>query len=146
MRLVPLDNPNLRAPAEVVTSWTVGNIVDAMWDVMYANKGVGLAAPQVGLSMQIAVIDCEGWKDVLLNPRVIKRDGQRLCYEGCLSLPGGRFAVRRAKTVVVEYVNLNGEHKTVRARKSVLAQCLEHETDHLRGVLIDGKKPVGVIL
>ena len=146
MRLVPLDHPALRAPAEVVLSWEVGNIVKAMWEVMYASKGVGLAAPQVGLSMQLAVIDCEGWKDVLLNPRVVKRDGSRLCYEGCLSLPGGRFAVRRAKTVVVEYVNLKGEHCTVRARKSVLAQCLEHETDHLRGVLIDGKKPIGVTL
>lgn len=146
MQLVRADHPNLRRPAETVTSWTVGNIVDAMWKVMYASGGIGLAAPQVGLAMQIAVIDCEGWKDVLLNPRVIRRGGSRLCHEGCLSLPGRRFAVRRAKTIAVEYTNMQGERCQIRARKSVLAQCLEHETDHLRGVLIDGKKPVGVIL
>mgnify|MGYP001559869741 CR=1 FL=1 len=142
MRIVPLDHANLRQPAHVVASWEVGNIVKAMWEVMYDSKGVGLAAPQVGLSMQIAVIDCEGWKDVLLNPRVIKREGHRVCHEGCLSLPNARYAVRRAKSITVEYIGLDGQEHSVRARKSVLAQCLEHETDHLRGVLIDGGKPV----
>ena len=146
MRLVPTDNPNLRTPADVVLSWTVGNIVDAMWDVMYANGGIGLAATQCGIGLQIAVIDCEGWKEVLLNPRVVERKGERVCHEGCLSLPGKRFAVRRAKSITVEYLTLKGEHKTVKARKSILAQCLEHETDHLRGVLIDGGKPSGVVL
>lgn len=146
MNLVAPDHPKLRAPAEVVTSWTVGNIVDAMWRVMYANNGIGLAAPQVGLNMQVAVIDCEGFKDVLLNPRVTERSGFRRCHEGCLSLPGRRYAVARSKRVTVEYVGLDGSKKTITAKKSVLAQCLEHETDHLRGILIDGQKPIGVVL
>lgn len=147
MRLVPSDHPNLRRQAETVLSWTAGeHIVKAMWEVMYANRGIGLAAPQVGLPLQIVVIDCEGFKDVLLNPRIIKRDGSRLCREGCLSLPNARYAVRRAKTVTVEYLGMDGQKHQVRARKSVLAQCFEHETDHLRGVLIDGKAPVEVAL
>ena len=147
MELVPLTHSVLRRRTMPVgRSYARDTIVKQMWDVMYKSGGVGLAAPQVGIPLAVAVIDCEGWKDVLVNPRVIKRDGTRLCYEGCLSLPGGRYAVRRAKGVTVEYETVDGTMKTVKARKSVLSQCLEHETDHLRGVLIDGRKPTEVSL
>jgi len=110
-----------------------------MWAVMYRNKGIGLAAPQVGLYLTMAVIDCDGWKQVLINPVVIVKDGKRLCAEGCLSLPGERHTVYRAKTIEVEYTALDGHRYRVRERKNLLAQCLEHELDHTIGKLIDGK-------
>lgn len=148
-RLVDINHAFLRLPAFRVLLFDndgdseLTRVADEMWKVMYAEKGIGLAAPQVGVPLALAVIDCEGFKDVLVNPTVVKRKGERLCFEGCLSLPGQRFPVRRAKNIEVEYQTLSGETKTIRARKSVLAQCLEHETDHLGGVLIDGRNRNG---
>jgi len=124
----------------------VGNIAEAMWKVMYEAGGIGLAAPQVGLSIRLAVIDCEGFKDVLINPVIIKREGNRRCVEGCLSLPGHQFAVYRSHRVCIEYTNLAGKRLKTRAGGNVLAQCFEHETDHLNGVLIDIGRRMGAVL
>jgi peptide deformylase len=111
-----------------------------MWQVMRDNKGIGLAAPQVGEALSIAVIDVGTEPPlVMFNPTVISRDGRRVCTEGCLSLPGESHRVYRAKTIEVQYTDLNGDTFRVRARKNLLAQALEHECDHLRGVLIDGR-------
>jgi len=130
--------PAFRIPPEACRQY--GPFVENMWQVMRDNKGIGLAAPQVGEALSIAVIDVFGHKPlVMFNPEVVAREGRRLCVEGCLSLPGEQHRVYRARSITVCYNDFEGNIKTVRARKNLLAQALEHEVDHLRGVLIDGK-------
>jgi len=112
-------------------------MADEMFEIMYENAGIGLAAPQVGLSNQVLVIDVR--QDdlptyVLINPRVIKREGEVEAEEGCLSLPEIFGEVKRAERVQVRYVDQNGEEQTLEA-EGLLARAIQHEMDHLNGVL-----------
>jgi peptide deformylase len=118
--------------------------VDDMFESMYAAKGVGLAAPQVGVSRKIAVIDISGGlkdegappseKIVLINPSIIAKEGKQVGEEGCLSIPGFREQVRRAKQVTVRAQNLEGEWFE-RSGADLLARAMQHEIDHLNGIL-----------
>ena len=115
-----------------------------MFDSMYAAKGVGLAAPQVGVSRKITVIDISGGskeegippqeKIVLINPRIIVKEGRQVGEEGCLSIPGFREQVKRAKKVVVRAQNVDGEWFE-RTGEDLLARAIQHEIDHLNGIL-----------
>ena len=113
--------------------------LDDMFESMYAAKGVGLAAPQIGVGKKIAVIDVsngenEADKLVLINPKIIKIEGKQEGEEGCLSIPGFREQVRRGRAVTVRAQNAKGEFFEQKG-EDLLARAFLHETDHLHGKL-----------
>jgi len=102
---------------------------------MHAASGVGLAAPQVGVPLRVIVIGIpEGEGITLINPEIVRRAGERLVTEGCLSIPGYFGEVKRAQSVRVKGHNLSGKEIRIKAEE-LLAQALEHEIDHINGVL-----------
>ncbi|MCL4850376.1 MAG: peptide deformylase [Bryobacteraceae bacterium] len=113
--------------------------IDDMFESMYAARGVGLAAPQIGFSKRIAVIDCSAGEDpsqkvVLINPEIIAKEGSQTGEEGCLSVPGFREQVTRANKVTVRAQNVEGESFEMTG-EDLLARAFLHETDHLEGRL-----------
>jgi len=106
-----------------------------MAEVMYLNGGVGLAAVQVGIDKQLVVIDVGQGLVKMANPTIIKKAGCEACEEGCLSVPGVNVIIKRAKTVTVNYLNDTGEVVRLDA-EGLLARAIQHEIDHLCGVLI----------
>lgn len=112
-------------------------LLDDMAETMYAAEGVGLAAPQVGISKRVAVIDTgdeeEGLIE-LINPEIISKSGEQLGPEGCLSFPGLMGDVRRAMICKVRALNRDGETFEVEG-EGLLARALQHEIDHLNGIL-----------
>jgi peptide deformylase len=114
-------------------------LVDDMFESMYAAKGVGLAAPQIGVGKRIAVIDISSGEDpsqklVLINPEIIGREGAQTGEEGCLSLPTFREPVTRAQKVTVRAHKADGEVYEMTG-EDLLARAFQHETDHLNGTL-----------
>ena len=139
--IVKFGNPVLEKPAEPVTVFDgeLKKLVEDMFESMYEAKGVGLAAPQIGKSMRLAVIDVTFKEDpdaklVLVNPQVIHTEGKFRQTEGCLSIPEFREPVTRAKKVTIRAQDLNGQwfEKT---GEDLLARAFLHETDHLNGKL-----------
>ena len=130
-------DPILREKAKKVPKIdaSIHKLIDDMIDTMQQENGVGLAAPQVGVSLRIIVIQMpEKEPFALVNPKVVKRFGEVELMEGCLSVPGYQGEVKRAITVVAK--GLNREGKEIRVKGTgLLAQALEHEIDHLNGVL-----------
>ncbi len=109
-------------------------LVDDMFETMYAANGVGLAAPQVGKNIRMVIIDIGDDPLVLINPSILKKSGKETCDEGCLSLPGLTEKVERATTVVAEYTDIEGDTYEIEA-EGLLARAIQHELDHLDGVL-----------
>jgi peptide deformylase len=112
-------------------------LLDDMADTMYHAEGVGLAAPQVGVTKRVAVVDCGDEFDgliELINPVVISKEGEQFGPEGCLSFPGLMGDVRRAQKCKVRALNRDGEMFEVEG-EDLLARALLHEIDHLNGVL-----------
>ena len=131
----------LHTPASPVTTFdqTLHTLIDDMIQTMYAAPGVGLAAPQVGVPLQVCVIDLTVGKrggDVitLVNPEFIEREGLQLEEEGCLSVPGFQATVPRAERVVVKGQDREGRPIEVEGL-GLLARALQHELDHLNGRL-----------
>ncbi len=116
---------------QVLTQYTAD-----MVETMRAEQGVGLAANQVGSLQKVAVIQLPDWDEplVLINPEIVRREGEREVEEGCLSIPGYRGTVKRSEKVRARALDLNGKVVRIRA-EGLLAQALEHEIDHLNGVL-----------
>lgn len=122
----------------------IRQLLDDMADTMYHYDGVGLAAPQVGISKRVIVIDVgEGlWE--LVNPVILSAKGKQLDEEGCLSIPGYYAPVERAKSVKVKALNRHGDEVVIDA-KDMAARALQHEIDHLEGILFTDKakkKPI----
>jgi peptide deformylase len=139
--VVKYPHPVLAKEGERVTEFTpeLAQLVDEMFDSMYAAEGIGLAAPQIGISKQITVIDISFMerpeeKLVLINPVVIHEQGKQLEEEGCLSLPDIHAKVERAAKVKVRAQNVHGEYFEVEGEE-LLARALLHEIDHLHGIL-----------
>ena len=136
MRLVP--DPILRQQARRITQIPAGmaKYTLDMVETMHAEQGVGLAANQVGSLQRVAVIQLPEWEEalVLINPEIIRREGEREVEEGCLSIPGYRGMVKRSQRVRARALDLNGKQIRIKA-EGLLAQALEHETDHLKGIL-----------
>lgn len=112
-------------------------LLDDMADTMYDAEGVGLAAPQVGISKRVAVIDTgdeEHGLIELINPEIISKSGEQLGPEGCLSFPGLLGDVRRAMVCKVRALNRDGETFEIEG-EGLLARALQHEIDHLNGIL-----------
>jgi peptide deformylase len=118
------------------------DILDDMAETLYAtSNGVALAAPQIGITMRIVVIDYGATLIELINPEIIEKSGNQIDPEVCLSLPGLYGKVRRAKYVKVKALNRSGDEFVIKA-KGFLARCLQHELDHLDGILyIDHVEP-----
>ena len=133
-----LGDPVLRKPAKKVSRVddSIRRLIADMTESMYAAHGVGIAAPQIGVGLRIVVIGMPDEEPfALINPEVIKRGGERRLDEGCLSVPGYRGSVTRSLSVVVKALDENGREIRVKAEGDLLAQCLEHETDHVNGLL-----------
>jgi peptide deformylase len=141
-KIVKFGDPVLETPAATVTEFDTPELrkfIDDMFESMYAAKGVGLAATQIGVSQRIAVIDIslgenENDKLVLINPEIIKTEGRQTGEEGCLSIPGFRESVRRANRVTVRAQDIKGKTFEMTGEE-LLARAFLHETDHLYGRL-----------
>ncbi|NLM69296.1 MAG: peptide deformylase [Firmicutes bacterium] len=136
LKIVKLGDPVLRQPTEPVTKITkkISRLIQNMIETMYAADGVGLAAPQVGVSKKIVVIDVGDGPIVLINPKIVSGSGEDIDVEGCLSIPGKQAYVKRMAEVVVEA--LDGEGKPIKIEgRGYLARALQHEIDHLNGIL-----------
>lgn len=138
---LPRDASVLRTPARRVRRFdgSLRALVTDMIDSMYAAHGVGIAAPQIGVGLRVIVIGMPGERPfVMVNPEIVKRSGERTLIEGCLSVPGYRGRVTRSTRVLAKAQDLSGREIRVRAEDDLLAQCLEHEIDHINGrVYID---------
>lgn len=135
VRIVP--DPVLRRKANRLRNIdaSLEKLIDEMLETLPAVSGVGLAAPQVGISLQLAVIEIpEEEPIVLINPEIIKKSGERIVDEGCLSIPGYRGEITRSTAVTVKGRNRRGKEFRLKAT-GLLAQALEHEIDHLNGIL-----------
>jgi peptide deformylase len=108
--------------------------VDDMFETMYAAKGIGLAAPQVGRTERVAVIDVDGARHVIVNPEIVLREGSQKGEEGCLSIPDVYADIERAMHVIVRATDREGAPIEIDATE-LLARCLQHEIDHLHGKL-----------
>jgi peptide deformylase len=141
-KIVKYGDPVLEQEAEKVSEFgteELNELIADMWETMYSAKGVGLAAPQVGVSKQISVIDVsvgedESKKIVIINPEVTSKQGKQTGEEGCLSIPGFRELVTRANQVTVKAQNANGELIEI-SGEELQARALLHEIDHLHGIL-----------
>jgi len=133
-----LPEPVLRKRAKRVTSIdnSVKKLVADMQETLHADPGrVGLAAPQIGVSLRVVVIGLPDEEDIIMiNPEIVKKKGERRVSEGCLSIPGYMGELNRAETVTAKWRNLNGKEVRVKA-EGLLAQAIEHEIDHLNGWL-----------
>ena len=117
-----------------VTSET-RELVSQMLDIMYKNKGVGLAAPQVGISERIVVVDIGEGPLALINPEIISKEGEDVGDEGCLSIPEITVEIKRSQKILVTGLNTYG--KTIKVKAiNLMARALQHEIDHLNGTLI----------
>src|SRR6266478_3942833 len=140
--IVKFGDPVLEREAADVTEFDTPELhqfIEDMFESMYAAKGVGLAAPQIGFSRRIAVIDISVAEDpaqkiVLINPEIILVEGKQKGEEGCLSIPGFREEVSRGKRVTVRAQNVKGEFFE-QTGEDLLARAFLHETDHLYGKL-----------
>lgn len=115
----------------------LNQFIDDMFDTMYEHEGIGLAAPQVDVLKRVITIDIEGDKTnqiVLINPEILEASGETGIEEGCLSIPGCRALVPRKEKLKVKALNRNGEEFVLDA-DGLLAICIQHEIDHLNGVL-----------
>jgi peptide deformylase len=140
--IVKFGDPVLEREAQSVTEFDTAELhkfLEDMFESMYAAKGVGLAAPQIGVSKKVAVIDVSNGENpddklVLINPSILKVDGKQVGEEGCLSIPGFREQVRRGRVVTVRAQNVKGE-EFEKTGEDLLARAFLHETDHLYGRL-----------
>jgi len=132
-----LPDPVLRQKAKRVATidGSIQKLIDDMIETMRVVHGVGLAAPQIGMSLRIAVIEIPEKEVItLINPEIIKRQGERVVEEACLSVPDYYGEIKRSEVVKVKAQDRQGKEFRLKGEE-LLAQALEHETDHLNGIL-----------
>jgi peptide deformylase len=136
LKVLTQENPILRQKAKQISKITKRQrlLVKDMLETMYDAKGVGLAAPQIGITERLVVIDVGDGPLVLFNPQVLLCEGENKDVEGCLSIPGRNEYITRAEKVTVSYINLEGK-KITTTGNDLLARALQHEIDHLDGIL-----------
>ncbi|MBA3765550.1 MAG: peptide deformylase [Acidobacteria bacterium] len=147
LEIVHYPDPVLLTPGEAVTEFdeNLEKLINDMFETMYAASGVGLAAPQVGVSKRLFVMDCSVGKDpsqriVLINPEVLRVEGEQDGEEGCLSFPGIFFPVKRDFRAVVRAHDVKGNLFEVDGME-LTARCMLHETDHCDGKLFLDRLP-----
>ena len=132
-----LSDASLRQKAKRVPAidQSIRRLIDDMVKTMQQSNGVGLAAPQIGVPLRIAVLQMPGEEPfAIINPEIVKRSGDRVVMEGCLSVPGYQGEIKRSSSVTVKGLDEQGKPLRIKA-DGLLAQALEHEIDHLNGVL-----------
>ena len=142
-KVVKYGEKSLREPSKEVhkVSQKIKNLVQDLLDTMYKENGVGLAAPQIGENLRIFVIDVSTDKEplnprVFINPKIIKKSGACISHEGCLSFPEAFTDVRRYANVMIKALDTNGRSFILEAKDgSLLARAIQHEFDHLDGIL-----------
>lgn len=142
-KILTYGTPSLREKSKEVhkVSAKIKTLIQDMFDTMYTNNGVGLAAPQIGENVRVFVIDCSVGDEplnpmVFINPKIIKKSGGIVSNEGCLSFPEAYTEVRRYQNVMVKALDRNGKPFVLEAKDgTLLARCIQHENDHLDGVL-----------
>lgn len=144
LELVLFPNDTLREKSQPILNPTDDKIkllVAEMTKILRANKGIGLAAPQVGENIRLCIIEIDDELFVLINPEIKKLSGDLICSEeGCLSFPGQFEEIERYEKIKVKALDVNGKKQVIRAR-GLFARALQHEVDHLDGTLfIDHKK------
>lgn len=139
-RIVEIGDPILKQIARPVPKITpnVIKLLDNMAETMYDAPGVGLAAPQVGVSKRVIVVDVGSGLIELINPEIIGKEGMETDFEGCLSIPGVKGEVPRYAKVTVKALDRNGEEVQYEA-DGFLARAFQHEIDHLDGILYTDK-------
>lgn len=137
MEIRKIGDPILKIKAKKVEKIDekIKNLVRDMIETMKFSNGVGLAAPQVGESLRIIVVDYEENPIAFINPEILEMDGEVLDYEGCLSVPGVEVPIKRAERIIFKAQDLEGRIKRYKA-KGLLARVIQHEVDHLEGILI----------
>lgn len=139
MKIVKNPDPKLRVKTVKVKDpldKKVQELVSSMLETMYANNGVGLAATQVGSDLRLCVIEVDGEQYVLINPQITSKSKNKVVSEeGCLSFPGVYFPISRHSEVQVRYTDEFGKSAKVKGH-GLLARALQHEIDHLDGILI----------
>lgn len=138
-KIVYLPEAVLRQVAKPIEQFdeVLQTLIEDMFDTMYDANGVGLAAPQIGISLQLAVADVIGDKTqqfVLINPQIIAQEGEKEYQEGCLSVPGTYDTVIRADKVTIRAQDREGKFYEMQA-DGLLGECFQHEIDHLNGKL-----------
>lgn len=137
--IVRAGHPVLREKARRVRSFddSLKKLIADMWETMYDAPGVGLAAPQVGVPLRLVVIDVgDGKPFALANPEIVKRSGERTLDEGCLSVPGFRGEIVRSVKVLAKGIDPETQKEVrIKAEDNLLAEALEHEIDHVNGIL-----------
>ena len=144
MRITEFPEQVLKEVGEPVERFDAGlkKLVADMFETMYAAEGVGLAAPQVGLSLRLFVMDCEGLKLVAANPEILSAEGKQEGEEGCLSVGKIHAPLKRAARVRLRAQDASGEWFE-REAEGLAARCFLHETDHCDGLLfIDHLSPL----
>ena len=149
MAVLPIQlagDPVLRKKAKKVNKIddSIQKLIDDMIETMRDAPGVGLAANQVGKALRVIVMEIPELDDrenprkdlyVLINPQIVKRSGERNLDEGCLSVPGYKAVVPRSVKVTVKGLNREGKEVRIKAEDDLLAEAIEHEVDHLNGIL-----------
>lgn len=135
-KIVEIGDEILKEKAKPVKSISANiiKLLDNMADTLYDAKGAGLAAPQIGISKRVIIVDIGEGLYELVNPEIISAAGQETDVEGCLSIPGLIGDVTRAATVKVRYLDRHGKENNLTA-KGFLARAMQHEIDHLEGIL-----------
>ena len=142
-KVVKYGEPSLRETSKEVhkVSQKIKNLVADLLDTMYAQNGVGLAAPQIGENYRVFVIDVSTGDEplnpmVFINPKIIKKSGAVICHEGCLSFPEAFTDVKRYANVMVKALDRHGRSFVLEAKDgTLLARAIQHEFDHLDGIL-----------
>ena len=142
-KIVKYGTESLRQPSKEVhkVSQKIKTLVQDLMDTMYAQNGVGLAAPQIGENVRVFVIDVSTGNEplnpiVFINPKIIKKSGACISHEGCLSFPEAYTDVRRYENVMVKALDSNGRSFVMEAKDgTLLARAIQHEFDHLDGIL-----------
>ena len=156
--IVKYGDPGLRKVTSRVIKFdkSLRKLVEDMFETMYASEGVGLAAPQIGVSKRVLVVDVDYSSKryidektnkevasynsmVLINPVLLSKEGQIISREGCLSFPNVVFDVIRHKKIIVKYQDLLGKERRLTAEDDLLCRCIQHEIDHLDGKLFVDK-------
>jgi peptide deformylase len=135
--ILVVGNPVLRQKAKKVSQIDrpIQKLIDDMIETMKVAPGVGLAAPQIGVPLRLAVIDVDDKITVIVNPEIVKTSGEVELDEGCLSVPGFWGRLNRAERVSVKALDRHGKELRIRDAEGLFAQALQHEIDHLDGYL-----------
>jgi peptide deformylase len=149
LNILKYGDPRLEQSADPLAEFDgqLKKLVEDMFETMYVARGIGLAAPQVGVLKRLFIMDCSGGKDpkekyVFINPQILSTGGEVVSDEGCLSFPGIYLKVSRPQRVVATALDINGEEFTADVME-LAARCVSHEVDHLDGELfIDLVSPI----